>query len=349
MEPKIRIVVVDDSAFMRSAIKGMIQTDPSMEVVATARDGEEAIEKIKQFKPDIVTMDVEMPRMNGLTAVKTLMQEYPVPVLMVSSLTEEGAQVTFEAMDAGAVDFISKDLGNRSMNVLNIQEDLINRIKAIISQDHKFKKVIKPASASTPISKIQTGTMSGNVLCVALGVSTGGPKALQSVIPFIPKDFSVPIVIVQHMPEAFTKCFSERLNANSEIYVKEAEHGDVLKPGMCVVAKGGRHLRLFRSRLEVVVELSEHPKDSLYRPSVNEMMLSASKAFGGRVLGVIMTGMGNDGLIGMHSIKEAGGKTMVQDESTCIVYGMPKAVVDDGIADKIVPLEKIAPEIVNMV
>lgn len=340
---------MDDSAFMRSALKGMITTDPTMDVVATARDGEEAIEKVKIFRPDLVTMDIEMPRMDGLTAVKIIMKECPVPILVVSSLTSEGAQVTMEAMEAGAVDYLSKDLGSRSLNIMNIQDDLLKRIKVIIGSHYRFKPFSDaPVIKRSPI-KLARPSMTGNVLAVAVGVSTGGPKALQEVIPYFPKDFAVPIIIVQHMPEAFTKPFAERLNSTSELLVKEAEHGEILKPGMAMVARGGKHLRVHRDKLDAVIELSPDPQDSLYRPSVNEMMLSVVRAYGGRVLGVVMTGMGNDGCIGMHAIKNAGGKTIVQDEASCVVYGMPKAVVDDGCADKIVSLESLAPEIINMV
>lgn len=350
-EKKIRILVVDDSAFMRSSIKGMIQTDPDLQVVATARDGEEAIEKAKIYKPDLITMDIEMPRMDGLTAIKLIMNEMPVPILVVSSLSEEGAQVTFDAIQAGAVDFICKDLGAHSLNIMNIEQDLIAKIKVIVKQKIDFKHMVRQSSIHkniVPFHK-RPSQMAGNVLAVAIGVSTGGPKALHDVIPYLPKELSAGVVIVQHMPAAFTKSFADRLNSLSQLYVKEAEQGDVVRPGMVLVAKGGKHLRLVRTKLDVCVEVSEIPRESLYKPSVNEMMLSAVKAYSGRVLGVIMTGMGNDGLIGMRAIKNEGGKTIAQEGKSCVIYGMPKAVVDEGLADKIVPLENLASEIVNMV
>lgn len=349
---RIKIMVVDDSAFMRSALKGMIQTDPDLEVIATARDGEEAIEKVKMFQPDIVTMDLEMPRMDGLTATRIIMQEMPLPILVVSSLTEDGAQATFEALDAGAVDYISKNLQARSLNIMNVQEDLISRIKSICKRKIRFKKNITRIKSLKDViipEKKQFAVTGGSTLLVAIGVSTGGPKALQEVIPFLPKELSAGVVIVQHMPAAFTKSFAERLNSLSQLEVKEAEHGDIVKPGKVIIAKGGVHMHLNRTRLDVTVELSDIPKDSLYKPSVNEMMLSAAKAYGGRLLGVIMTGMGNDGCIGMHAIKNKGGKTMTQDEESSVIYGMPKAVVDDGLVDKVVSLELMASEIVNMV
>ena len=351
MSDKIKILVVDDSAFMRSALKGMIQTDPLMQVVATARDGEEAIEKIKTYRPDIVTMDLEMPRMDGLSAIKIIMQEVPVPILVVSSLSEEGAHATFDALEAGAVDFISKNLEARSLNIMNVQEDLLDKIRTIVKSKYDFKKrAARDAEKAKPVIFDKKPLAAyGNILGVAIGVSTGGPKALQNVIPYLPKELSAGVVVVQHMPAAFTKSFAERLDSLSQLHVKEAEHGEVIKPGTVIIAKGGKHLRLRRVKLDVLVEISDVPKESLYRPSVNEMMLSAVNAFGGRVLGVIMTGMGNDGCMGMRKIKENGGKTIAQDESSCVVYGMPKAVVDEGLADKILPLEQISSEIVNMV
>ncbi|HRY29366.1 MAG TPA: chemotaxis response regulator protein-glutamate methylesterase [Elusimicrobiota bacterium] len=351
-EEKIRVLVVDDSAFMRSAIKGMLQIDPQLQVIATARDGEEAIEKIRQYKPDIVTMDIEMPRMDGLTATRIIMKEMPVPILIVSSLSEEGAQVTFDALEAGAVDFISKDLGNRSLNILNIEQDIIAKIKTIFHRKKDFGRFMERFRQSqiVPVDTRLAPLGGGNVLLVAIGVSTGGPKALHDVIPYLPKGLSAAVAVVQHMPAAFTKSFADRLNDISALEVQEAQDGLVVRPGMALVAPGGRHMRFRRRNLEVTVEISDIPRDSLHKPSANEMMLSAVKTYGAsRVLGVIMTGMGNDGLLGMRAIKSGGGKTIAQDEASCVVYGMPKAVVDEGLANKVVPLEQLANEIVNMV
>jgi two-component system chemotaxis response regulator CheB len=349
----VKVLIVDDSAFMRNALSNMLSSDHEIKIIGTARDGLEAIEKVESLNPDIVTMDVEMPRMDGIAALKHIMERNPVPVIMVSSLTMEGAKVTLDALDLGAVDFIPKNLSDLSINIVKIREILIDKIKNL-ARKGIVKKRIRPATAPRPIEipksmPVRT-TSERRINVVAIGTSTGGPKALQDIIPKLPKDFPVPILIAQHMPPNFTGPFAERLNQLSQIEVREANEGDVLKPGLALVAPGRGHMRVKRPRgLETVIAVSENKEDFIYRPSVDALMSSVAEFFPGRSLGVILTGMGNDGLRGLSDLKKSGGRIFAQNEETCVVYGMPKAVVDAGIADKVLPIEEMAGEIVNSV
>lgn len=347
----IKVLVVDDSAFMRKAISSMLSSDPEISVIGTARDGEEAIDLVLRLKPNVVTLDVEMPRMSGLETLKVIMEKAPLPVLMLSSLTTEGAKETLTALDLGAIDFVAKHLDDLSLNILRIQNELVAKVKAVARHKVRFRPSA-PAETHNYASLLQAGPRlySGKVSAVAIGVSTGGPKALQDVLPLFPKDFPAAILVVQHMPKGFTGPFAERLNQLSKMEIKEAENGEVIKAGTAYIAPGGLHMKAIKKKVtEVNIALSELPIDLLHRPSVDVMMLSVAVAYSGRCLGAIMTGMGNDGLEGMKAIKKSGGKTIAQDEESCIVYGMPKAVVDEGLADKIVPLSSMAGEIVNMV
>jgi two-component system chemotaxis response regulator CheB len=344
----IRALVVDDSAFMRSAISSMLSSDPDIQVVGLAKDGLEAIAKIKILRPDIVTLDVEMPRMDGIEALKHIMASNPVPVVMVSSLTTEEAQVTLEALDLGALDYIPKNLADLSVNILRIKKDLLEKIKHLAK-----KKVLRRATMpGEPVVVEAMPKRSGErrINVMAMGTSTGGPKALQEIIPKLPKDFPVPIVIAQHMPKAFTGPFAERLDQLSKITVKEAKHNDVLEPGVAFVAPGGKHMKLKRvDLLKVNVDISSEDEGAGYRPSVDVLVSSVADVFPGRALGIILTGMGSDGVKGIEKLKKTGGRVFVQNEKTCVVFGMPKAVVDAHLADKVLPIEKFAKEIVNAV
>ena len=370
MGQRIRVLVVDDSAFMRKAIRNMLESDPEIHVVGTARDGMEGVEQVRALNPDLVTLDVEMPRMDGLEALRRIMQEHPVPVLMVSSLTEEGARATLEALDLGAVDYIPKNLANLSVNIVKIRDDLLRKVKTIARTRHAILRRLhdsrpsggRPPSGgdgrvprSQPVGaepRVPGAGIRGaqRVRVVAIGASTGGPKALQEILPALPKEFPVGILVVQHMPKAFTGPFAQRLDQMSQIRVKEAEPRDRVEPGTALIAPGGVHLKAHRVKTtEVEVVLSEQPSEMLHKPSVDVMMHSVAEAFGGNSLGVILTGMGADGKEGVAAIKRAGGKVLAQDEASCVVYGMPKAVVDAGLADKVVSLEELPGEIVNMV
>jgi two-component system, chemotaxis family, protein-glutamate methylesterase/glutaminase len=353
----VKVLIVDDSAFMRNALTSMLASDPDISIIGTARDGLEAIEKIVSLRPDVVTMDVEMPRMDGITALKHIMAKTPVPVIMVSSLTNEGAKVTLDALDLGAVDFIPKNLSELSVNIVKIKQVLLDKIKQIARRG-PVMRITRPIDKAAIESRIRelhltvphraTGERKTSV--VAIGTSTGGPRALQEIITILPQDFPVPIVIAQHMPPNFTGPFAERLNQLSKIEVREAKEGDQLKPGLALLAPGRGHMKIVKKRtLESVVTISENREEFIYRPSVDALMLSTAECYLGRALGVILTGMGNDGLKGLTELKRTGGRVFAQNEQTCVVYGMPKAVVDAGIADKVLSLEEMAGEIINAV
>ncbi len=353
----VKVLIVDDSAFMRNALTSMLASDPEISIVGTARDGLEAIEKVVSLRPDVVTMDVEMPRMDGITALKHIMEKAPVPVIMVSSLTNEGAKVTLDALDLGAVDFIPKNLSELSVNIVKIKEVLLDKIKQIARRG-PMRRITRPIDKASIEAKVrelklavpQRATGERKTSVVAIGTSTGGPRALQEIITVLPKDFPVPIVIAQHMPPNFTGPFAERLNQLSNIEVKEAEEGDQLRPGLALLAPGRGHMKVVKKRtLESVVTISENREEFIYRPSVDALILSIAECYPGRALGVILTGMGNDGLKGLTELKRTGGRVFAQNELTCVVYGMPKAVVDAGLADKVLSLEEMAGEIINAV
>ncbi|WP_319765283.1 chemotaxis response regulator protein-glutamate methylesterase [Maridesulfovibrio sp.] len=344
----INVVVVDDSAFMRKAISTMLEKDPGIRVVATARDGEEGLRVIRKHNPDVVTLDIEMPKMDGLTALRHIMMEMPRPVLMVSSLTTEGAESTLKAMDLGAVDFIPKQLSKVSLDIVKIENDLISKVKTVARRKMRPVPRLRSSVAarrSAAPAQIRRGRAKRDV--VVIGVSTGGPPAVQKILSSLPKDFPAGIVIAQHMPKAFTGPFANRLNGVSQISVKEAETGDRLLPGHAFVAPGGSHLIINQkvSRIDLIV--TPEPKEALYKPSANVLVSSVAKAVGRRALGVILTGMGNDGRDGIRELKSKGGRAIAQSDSSCVVYGMPKAIVDDGLADEIVDIDDMANAIIN--
>lgn len=348
----INVVVVDDSAFMRKSLTMMLESDPQIKVVATARDGREGIEKIRQCNPDVITLDIEMPGMDGLTALGIIMKEMPRPVLMVSSLTTEGAKATIDALNLGAVDFIPKELSYVSLNIVKIKEELIGKVKSIAhSKAMQFRlqriKGMRPDRAKNPLSTASTSTSdvkipSRNFRAMVIGISTGGPFALLQVIPKLSGKFPLGIVIVQHMPPHFTKSLGERLNSLSEVTVKEAEHGEKVEPGTVLIAPGGSHLTFEKNGTSTPrIKISSEPSNTLYRPCVDIMVSSAVETYNAPLLGLIMTGMGKDGLQGLKLVRQKGGYIIAQNEETCVVYGMPKAVVDAGIADAVVGLDEI--------
>jgi len=364
----IKVVVVDDSAFMRKAISTMLAKDPEIDVVATARDGEEGLELIRKHNPDVVTLDIEMPRMDGLTALRHIMMEMPRPVLMVSSLTSEGAEATLKALELGAVDFIPKQLSKVSLDIVKIEANLIAKVKVVASRKLMHSRPSSSAYARAPVTtpaaarpglKPSTcapgapgaavatpgGTVKRDV--VVIGVSTGGPPAVQKVLSALPANFPASIVIAQHMPQAFTGPFAKRLDGLCKISVKEAEPGDRLKAGCAFVAPGGKHLLLKQLVSRVDLEISTEPASALYKPSANVLITSAAEAIGRRGLGVILTGMGNDGMEGIRALKQKGGRALAQSDATCVVYGMPKAIVDAGLSDEIVDIDDMAQAIMN--
>lgn len=336
----IRVVVVDDSAFMRKAIGSMLDNDPDITVVGTARNGREGVDLVRELNPDVVTMDMEMPVMDGLTALKRIMMEMPRPVIMISSLTVEGAEATLKALDAGAVDFLPKKLSRVSLEIIKIEEDLRAKVKAVARRG-TLRPVRPPRAAPAPRA-VRSGTGRGPRNVVAIGVSTGGPPAVQSILSELPADFPACILIAQHMPKAFTGPFAKRLDSLSPLRISEAADGDVLEAGRVYVAPGGSHLRVRRKGARLEVEVSAEPSAALYKPSVNELMGSVAEIVGARALGVMLTGMGNDGLEGARKLKDSGGRLLAQSDASCVVYGMPKAVVDAGLVDEIVDLGEIA-------
>ena len=340
----IKVVVVDDSAFMRKAISTMLEKDPEIHVVATGRNGEEGLELVRRHDPDVVTLDIEMPRMDGLTALRHIMMESPRPVLMVSSLTTEGAESTLKALELGAVDFIPKQLSKVSLDIVKIEADLIAKVKAISLRKMRHYTRPRPATAPRAASAAASAAPRGRQVrdVVAIGVSTGGPPAVQKVLSVLPADFPAGIVIAQHMPAAFTGPFAKRLDGVCNVHVKEAENGDRLQPGCVYIAPGGKHIVLEQrvSRVEIVV--TPEPSDALYKPSANVLIASAAKALGKRALGVILTGMGSDGMEGIRELKSKGGRALAQSDSSCVVYGMPKAIVDAGLSDEVVDIDDMA-------
>ncbi|MFZ5811784.1 MAG: protein-glutamate methylesterase/protein-glutamine glutaminase [Thermodesulfobacteriota bacterium] len=356
----IHVVVVDDSAFMRKAISTMLEKDPDIKVVATGRDGEEGLELVRKFNPDVVTLDIEMPRMDGLTALRHIMMEMPRPVLMVSSLTVEGAEATLKAMELGAVDFIPKQLSKVSLDIVKIEDDLRAKVKLIAkrkvrppsparSLTAQAAALARQAASDRPADRRPPQQPSGPQLrdLVAIGVSTGGPPAVQKVLARLPKDFPAGIVIAQHMPAAFTGPFAKRLDGVCAISVKEAEHGERLMPGVAYISPGGRHLRIEQKISRIDLAITDEPREALYKPSANVMIESVAQGVGRRGLGVILTGMGSDGMEGVRTLKGKGGRALAQSDATCVVYGMPKAVVDAGLADEIVDIDDMGEAIIT--
>lgn len=337
----IRVVVVDDSAFMRKAIGTMLENDPEITVAGTAKNGQEGLELVRQLDPDVVTLDIEMPVMDGLTTLRHIMMEMPRPVLMISSLTVEGAEATLKALDAGAVDFIPKKLSRVSLEIINIEKDLQAKVKAVAKRP-RTARALRPRSAPPIVAPSwSTAARSSLRTVVAVGVSTGGPPAVQSILSQLPADFPATILIAQHMPQAFTGAFAKRLNSLSPLDITEAQDGDPMAPGKVYVAPGGSHLRVRRDGMRYVVEVSAEPAESLYKPSANELIASVAEHLGPRAVGLMLTGMGSDGLEGSKKLKSAGGRILAQSDATCVVYGMPKAVVDAGLADQVVDLADI--------
>jgi two-component system, chemotaxis family, protein-glutamate methylesterase/glutaminase len=354
--PPVRVLVVDDSAFMRKSLTSMLEEGKQIHVIGVARNGEEAVQQVQQLKPDVVTMDVEMPGMTGLQALQHIMAKHPVPVIMVSSITVEGAQETLQALQWGAVDFVPKQLEGVASKIAEIQKQLVSKVLAASHAGAKLKQMPMTGAAAPPtvmpvkaLSSLAISVTRGTKL-IAIGCSTGGPQALFEIMPTIPPDCPAGIVIVQHMPKSFTKPFADRLNTLCALEVREAAEGDEIKPGRVLVAPGGMQFRVVRKTITTsVVKLSPNVENHPHAPSADIMLQSVAALYGERSIGVILTGMGHDGVEGMKAIKAAKGRTVAQDEASSVVYGMPKAVVEAGCAEKVVSLSKVIGEIMNMV
>lgn len=339
----IRVLVVDDSSFMRKMITRMLEKENDIKVVETAANGEEAIEKIEKVKPDVVTMDIEMPVMNGIEALKRIMASNPLPVIVLSALSKEGADITMEALNLGACDFMTKDISEGPLGMVSKESELISKIKNIAKRRVRFLtrriEILKK-----PISINRDKRNRRAVL--SIGASTGGPPALQHILTSFPRDFPVPVVIAQHMPRLFTQSFAQRLNSLSQIEVKEAEDKEPLRPGVALIAPGDVHMGLKKNGGNVIVDFAKDI-NYVYRPSVDHLMLSTAQVYDSSAIGVILTGMGTDGLVGLKELKRRRGLVIAQDEETSVVFGMPKAVINANIADAVLPIEKISEEIIR--
>jgi two-component system chemotaxis response regulator CheB len=349
----VTVVVTDDSAFMRRAIQKMLEKEPEIRVVGTAASGEEAVAMALRLDPDVVTMDVEMPGIGGLEAARAIVERRGPPVIMVSALTRDGAETTLRALELGAVDFIPKP-DSALIDIVNVQRELVEKVKHFgarraylrtLRETTRIRReqldAARPAPPTVPPPRPRAVTRAGVYTCVAIGTSTGGPVALAQILPKLPAAFPIPIVVVQHMPPGFTRPLAERLDAQSRIAVVEGAGGMELTPGTAVVAPAGKQLRLERKGAAVRVVLSEDEGRSLHVPSVDVMTASVGEAYGAGSLGVILTGMGHDGVEGLRVIKERGGYVLGQDEATSVVYGMPRAAAVAGLVDRVVPLEAV--------
>jgi two-component system chemotaxis response regulator CheB len=339
----INVLVVDDSAFMRRAISRMLESEPDVVVCATARSGEEAVLKSTQLHPDVITMDVEMPGMGGLDALREIVAHSDIPVIMISSLTQEGAETTFRALELGAVDFIAKP-DAAYVNIKDVARDLIAKVRVFARRRGGLRTALRPKVALPPLGENARAALPDLFECVAIGTSTGGPVALSRIIPQLPASFPVPVVIVQHMPPGFTRPLADRLNQSSQIGVSEGSDGMVLRKGHAVVAPAGRQLTLRRMHGsdDVEVVLRDDDGHSLHVPSVDVMTASVADTFGAATLAAILTGMGQDGVVGLRKVKDRGGFVIGQDAATSVVYGMPRAAAQAGLVDRVLPLDQIA-------
>jgi two-component system chemotaxis response regulator CheB len=332
---------------MRTALSRMIDSDPALRVTGTAHNGAQALEKIVELQPDVVTLDVEMPRLNGLETLKRIMRDFPRPVIMVSSQTRAGAESTLEALDIGAFDCVSKQESFASLDIVNIRDDLVAKIRAAAEANHR-PAADQVAEKPTPARIPATRTALVQPAVIALGTSTGGPKALQQMLPMLPGDLPVGMLVVQHMPIGFTGPFASRLDRMCQVAVKEAAHEQTIEAGVVYIAPAGQHMTVMRrSSTKAVIQLSPSPEGTLHRPSVDVMMISVAEVFGALTMGIIMTGMGADGVEGMKAIGRAGGLTVGQDESSCIVYGMPRSCAEAGVLQRVVSLDQIPGEILQ--
>ncbi|MDN5392003.1 MAG: chemotaxis response regulator protein-glutamate methylesterase [Pseudomonas sp.] len=368
----VKVLVVDDSGFFRRRVSEILSADPTIQVIGTATNGKEAIDQALALKPDVITMDYEMPMMDGITAVRHIMQRCPTPVLMFSSLTHEGARVTLDALDAGAVDFLPKNFEDISRNPEKVKQMLCEKVHSISRSNRRMSSYsapvpaaaaptpaprpglggfVAPAPAVAPVRTTPIASRGGPVptpaaaapkrkayKLVAIGTSTGGPVALQRVLTQLPGNFPAPIVLVQHMPAAFTKAFAERLDKLCRISVKEAEDGDILRPGLALLAPGGKQMMIDGRGAVRILPGDERLN---YKPCVDITFGSAAKSFGDKVLAVVLTGMGADGREGARMLKQGGSQVWAQDEASCVIYGMPMAIIKAGLADAVYSLDDI--------
>lgn len=363
----VRVLIVDDSTFFQGRLKDIISRHPKLEVVGLAANGQEAVEKARQLKPDIITMDFEMPVMDGVTAVRQIMQSNPTPILMFSSLTYEGARITLDALEAGALDFIPKDFAEVSRNSMSLVQRLHERLLTLAKnasaaagldatpggrpeRPTATARALAPAAPVTapqppPVTAARPRSADVKPRLVIIGASTGGPVALTEVLTQLPASFPLPIVLVQHMPESFTKAFAERLNRQCRIEVREAVNGDALKPGLALLAPGGKQMMLDKRHPNILKVVADDERVN-YRPSLDITFGSAANAYGDKVLGVVLTGMGADGCKGAEMLKRAGSHIWSQDEASSVIYGMPMAVARAGLSDRVLALREVGAALV---
>ncbi|PTU73300.1 protein-glutamate methylesterase/protein-glutamine glutaminase [Pseudomonas mangrovi] len=357
----VKVLVVDDSGFFRRRVSEILSADPNIQVVGTATNGREAIDQALALKPDVITMDYEMPMMDGITAVRHIMQRCPTPVLMFSSLTHEGARVTLDALDAGAVDYLPKNFEEISRNPDKVRQLLCEKVHTISRSNRRYSGFSAPGNSpaaapsahasSAPVAPSRPAHTAASAApkrksykLVAIGTSTGGPVALQRVLTQLPGSFPAPLVLIQHMPAAFTKAFAERLDKLCKIRVKEAEDGDLLRPGLALLAPGGKQMMIDgRGSVKIL------PGDERlnYKPCVDITFGSAAKSFNDKVLAVVLTGMGADGREGARLLKQSGSQVWAQDEASCVIYGMPMAIVKANLADAVYGLDDIGRHLVE--
>ncbi len=365
-----KVLVVDDSSFFRRRVTDILNNDPNLTVIDVAVNGKDAVEKAQLLKPDVITMDIEMPLLNGIEAVKQIMASAPTAILMFSSLTHQGAKATLEALDAGALDFLPKkfnEIAKTTEDAGSLLRQRVGQLARKGGQTRRRTLPVRPVSRenSATLAKKTTGRIlhtksessvtqsphrsSGkNYKLLAVGTSTGGPVALQKILIQLPKDFPLPIIMVQHMPAAFTKAFADRLNSLCKIEVKEASDGDVLKPGCAYLAPGGRQMIIDGKENHSMIRIIDDSSDRIaFKPSVDVSFGSAAKVFQGSVLGIILTGMGSDGREGSRMLKSKGATIWAQNEETCVVYGMPQAVANAGISELSLPIDSFASSILK--
>jgi two-component system chemotaxis response regulator CheB len=342
---RIKVLVVDDASVVRRLVADVLAADPEIEVVGTAANGRLALAKLASLAPDLVTLDIEMPELDGLQTLVEIRKSHPrLPVIMFSTITERAAAATLDALARGASDYVTKPsgAGNLAAAEQRIREDLIPRIKNLAGR----RPAASPAVPPRPLKGLRASLPTRSDV-LAIGVSTGGPNALSTIIPALPADFPLPVVVVQHMPPVFTRFLAERLTASSRLEVREGEAGATLEPGTVWIAPGNYHMTLQRDGKPVRIGINQEPMENSCRPSVDPLFRSVAQIYGGHALGLVLTGMGQDGLVGATAIREAGGTVLAQDEASSVVWGMPGAVVAAHLADRVLPLDQIAAELIQ--
>jgi two-component system chemotaxis response regulator CheB len=348
---KVRVLVIDDSAFNRRSIVKMLESLPNVEVIGYACDGEEGLRKVIDLRPDLITLDLEMPRMDGFTLLRIVMQKQPTPVIVVSSRSDD--EDVFKALELGAVEFVPKPSSKFSPILLDIREEFLEKVREVTRANLKnvmaYSKTAGKQRDNLPKRAARLNALTdaarGDFRMVVIGSSTGGPPALQSIFSAIQEEIPVAFAVAQHMPPVFTRTFAERLNRFSALKIREAANGDIVRPGEVLIAPGGKNLEFFPKGADVIAKVSEPKGHQRYLPSVDTLFSSAAAMFGRRLLGVVLTGMGNDGAMGVHAIKQNGGTAFAEAEESCVVFGMPREAIATGLVDRVVVLPQVCKEI----